>query len=119
MVDLPTVIIDLFSDPEDKAALTDVLVKREGERAKLVSTMEEAYLHLYDNGPAKVKEMLSQGWKSVCKTEKEVQEEVFRESIHLALHHIYVVYRNNYFKLSEEASESFYLQTLWGFSYSV
>ncbi|KAG9062895.1 hypothetical protein KI688_005202 [Linnemannia hyalina] len=117
VIDLPTTIIDLFSDPEDKAALTEVLVKREGERAKLVSITEEAYLRLYDNEPAKIKEMLSQGWQRVCETEDEVPEEVFRESIHLALHHIYVVYvyRNNQFKLPEEASESFYLQTLWGF----
>lgn len=115
VIDLPAIIIDLFSDPEDKAVLTEVLVKREGERAKLVSTTEEAYLRLYDNEPAKVKEMLSQGWQSVCETEDEVPEEAFRESIHLAMHHIYGVYRNNQFKLPEEASESFYLQTLWGF----
>ncbi|KAG0250408.1 hypothetical protein BGZ95_007210, partial [Linnemannia exigua] len=115
VIDIPTIIIDLFSDPEDKAALTEVLVKREGERAKLVSTTEETYLRLYNNEPAKVKEMLSQGWQSVCETEDEIPEELFRESIHLALHHIYVVYRNNQFKLPEEASESFYLQTLWGF----
>ncbi|KAF9960795.1 hypothetical protein BGZ65_011708 [Modicella reniformis] len=114
VIDLPTIILDLFSDPEDKAALTEALVKREGERTKLVNTTEEAYLRLYDKAPAKIKEMLSQGWQRVCESEDQVPEEVFRESIHLAFHHIYVVYRNNQFKLPEEASESFYLQTLWG-----
>ncbi|KAH7033825.1 hypothetical protein BKA57DRAFT_190981 [Linnemannia elongata] len=115
VIDLPTIIIDLSSDPEDKAALTEVLVKREGERAKLVSSTEEAYFRLYDYEPAKVKEILSQGWQSACETEDEVPEEVFRESIHLALHRIYVVYRSNHFKLPEEASESFLPPNTLGF----
>ncbi|KAG0221574.1 hypothetical protein B0O80DRAFT_304954 [Mortierella sp. GBAus27b] len=115
VIDHPTILLDLFAELEDNTALTEVLVKREGERPKLVSTTEETYIRIYDKEPAKVKEMLSRGWDNVCGSEDHVPDESFRESIHLALHHIYVVYRNIRFKLPEEASESFYLQTLWGF----
>ncbi|KAF9944900.1 hypothetical protein BGZ72_001855 [Mortierella alpina] len=114
IIDFPTTILDLFSDPADKAALTEVLIKREGEFLKLVSTEEEAYLRLYDQAPNRIHETLSRGWKGVSESQEQVSEG-YRESIHLALHLIYVVYRSNQFQLREEASESFFLHTLWGF----
>ncbi|KAG9324691.1 hypothetical protein KVV02_001673 [Mortierella alpina] len=114
IIDSPTTILDLFSDPEEKAALAEVLVNREGESTKLISPAEEAYMRLYDKEPTKMKELLSQGWQVGSESQEQVPES-FRESIHLALHLIYVVYRSNRFQLPENASESFFVQTLWGF----
>ncbi|KAF9987369.1 hypothetical protein BGZ75_000679 [Mortierella antarctica] len=114
IIDSPATILDLFSDPEEKAALAEVLVNREGESSKLLSTAEEEYMRLYDKEPSKMKELLSQGWQGGSESQEQVPES-FRESIHLALHLIYVVYRSNRFQLPENASESFFVQTLWGF----
>ncbi|KAF9286851.1 hypothetical protein BGZ68_002510 [Mortierella alpina] len=114
VIDHPTTVLDFFTDPADKKSLTEVLITREGESLKLVSKEEEAYIRLYNQEPTKIKEMLSQGWQAIPKSQEQVQES-FRESIHLALHLIYVTYRSNQFQLPEEASESFFVRTLWGF----
>ncbi|KAF9968766.1 hypothetical protein BGZ70_008397 [Mortierella alpina] len=114
IIDLPSAILDLFPDPADKAALKEVLVKREGESFRLVNSEEEAYIRCYDKEPTKIKEMLSRGWQGASEPQEQLPEN-FRESIHMALHLIYVAYRSHRFRLPERASESFFLQTLWGF----
>ncbi|KAG0231742.1 hypothetical protein B0O80DRAFT_532385 [Mortierella sp. GBAus27b] len=113
VIDNPAIILDLFADPGDKAVLENVLVKREGERPKMTNAQEEIYLSLYNKGPAEVKELLSNGWRNLGESEVLVPE-VFRESIHLALLLIHAVYQNNQFKLPDDTSESFFLQTVWG-----
>ncbi|KAG9071528.1 hypothetical protein KI688_005740 [Linnemannia hyalina] len=114
VVDMPSTIIDLFNDHKDKAALSEVLVTRAGERQKVISTAEEEHLRLYDEEPDKVEEKLSQGWQSVSAPEDQVLEKHHRGSIHLALHLIFLVYQRHHFELPQSASESFYLQILWG-----
>ncbi|CAO3566120.1 unnamed protein product [Mortierella alpina] len=114
IIDSPTTILDLFQDPADKVALKEALVKREGESFELVNFEEQAYIRCYDKEPAEMKDILSRGWQVVSEPQEQLPEN-FRESIHLALHLIYVTYRSNRFRLPERASESFFLQTLWGF----
>ncbi|KAF9568601.1 hypothetical protein EC968_002903 [Mortierella alpina] len=114
IIDRPTTVLNLFPDPADKAALTEILVQCEGESTKLVSAEEEAYIRLYDKEPARINEMLARGWLSISESQEQVPES-FCESVHLALHLIYIVYRSCRFQLPEKASESFFVHTLWGF----
>ncbi|KAG0225737.1 hypothetical protein BGW41_004576 [Actinomortierella wolfii] len=115
VIDDPTVILALASDPEDKAALNEVLVKRDSERTSLVSPEKREYLRRFDKDPADIRQMLARGWHHVGEADNELPDEAFREAAHIALLHIHVVYRNFQFRLPEAASESFYMQTLWGF----
>ncbi|KAF9586046.1 hypothetical protein BGW38_010177 [Lunasporangiospora selenospora] len=96
-----------------ETVLEDVLVKQ--ERTNLVNTNEQNYLRCFDKEPAKIKEMLAQGWHHVNEEDDQLPDEAFREAAHIALLHLHVVYRSTQFRLPEAASESFYLQTLWRF----
>lgn len=110
VINHPDTILELFPNPNDKVELEKILIERKDERAKLTDETEERYLREYNKEPVVVYEMLSRGWQS----ESQDPAPQIRESIHLALHLIFVVYRNSQFSLPEESSESFFLQTLWG-----
>ncbi|KAF9165747.1 hypothetical protein DFQ26_009429 [Actinomortierella ambigua] len=112
---MPSTIIGLFDDHRDKVVLKEVLVTRAGERQKVISAAEEEYLRLYDEEPSKVEERLSRGWQSVGAPEGQALEERQRGPIQMALHLIFLVYQRHHFELPQSASESFYLQILWGF----
>ncbi|KAF9167749.1 hypothetical protein DFQ26_003333 [Actinomortierella ambigua] len=115
VVDFPTTVINLFQSPEDKEALSKVLMKK-GWGAKLTNPAEEAFVRRYNKEPAKVVEVLSHGWSVAGEgDDAQVPDTLFCQSVHLALHHIYVVYSNHQFTLPEKAPESFYVHTLWGF----
>ncbi|KAK3805757.1 MAG: hypothetical protein J3Q66DRAFT_407315 [Benniella sp.] len=116
IINHPDRILDLFPNPTDKAELEKVLIERAEERIKLTDQKEETYLRRYDKEPVVVGEMLSRGW--ACESQDPVPEG-FRETVHLALHLIFVVYRNNQFKLPDESSESFFVHTLWGMINSI
>jgi hypothetical protein len=114
VIDFPTTILNLFPNPDDKVALTEVLEERSwGE--KFTNSTEEAYIRGYNKEPLKLVEVLSQGWPIACEDGAQSPDILFCQSVHLALHHIYVVYNNYQFTLPEEAPESFYAHTLWGF----
>ncbi|KAG0265736.1 hypothetical protein DFQ27_000387 [Actinomortierella ambigua] len=115
VVDMPSTVINLFKDHEDKSALNEALVTRAGERQKIISAAEEELLRLYDEAPSKVEERLSRGWQSVGAPDGQALEERQRGLIHVALHLMFLVYQRHHFELPQSASESFYLQILWGF----
>ncbi|KAG0255590.1 hypothetical protein DFQ27_006181 [Actinomortierella ambigua] len=115
VIDFPTTVLNLFQSPEDKEALSKVLMKK-GWGAKLTNPAEEAFVRRYNKEPAKVVEVLSHGWSVAGEgDDAQVPDTLFCQSVHLALHHIYVVYSNHQFTLPEKAPESFYVHTLWGF----
>jgi hypothetical protein len=80
VIDDPTVVLVPVSDPEDKAILADVLVKRDDECTNLMSVAEQEYLRRFDKEPAKVKKMLAQGQQHVG------------EVAYIALLHLNVMY---------------------------
>ncbi|KAF9164018.1 hypothetical protein DFQ26_001896 [Actinomortierella ambigua] len=82
IIDDPASLIALASDPADKAVLSEVLVKRDGERTNLVSEAEQEYLQRFDKEPAKVMKMLAQGWQHVGEADDQPPDEAFREATH-------------------------------------
>ncbi|KAF9430019.1 hypothetical protein BGZ94_008616, partial [Podila epigama] len=116
VVDVPETIIDLFDDPKDKEELKLVLIERAGEKPSPICQEELQYLRWYEGPPEKVERKLEKGWsKPRAPAGEQPLEKNKRQTIHMALHLLFAVYQRHHFELPSAASESFYLQILWGF----
>ncbi|KAG0227495.1 hypothetical protein BGW42_002931 [Actinomortierella wolfii] len=116
VIETPAAPLSLFPDPIDQDELRKALIERVGEELPALSSVEMAFVELFNKAPADLEKLFAhQGWRTVGASLAEKPSDEFQCLVFECMFLLLSVYRGNRMALPQVLSQSFVVHRLWGF----